>query len=87
MALYDDRARMVQTMRTFLAERPEWQESCSDADGNPQLHPLAFFHFLAWAQYRGLLSEAEAMAWGEDMHERLAWLAVAHQRIDAMDHP
>ena len=86
-AFYEDRELLVHLIRRFLAERPEWQESCLDDGGNLGVTPVAFFHLLVWAQYRALLTPAEAEVWGDEMQERLGWLAAAHQRIDVVDHP
>jgi hypothetical protein len=86
MALYDDPDRLLQTMRDFLHERPEWQgHTPLDEDGKACLSPPIFYHFVAWAEYCGFITDEEAVGWLYEMGERFAFLEEAHRRIDAVD--
>jgi len=84
MALYDDDNLLLQTMREFLDARPEWQRPVAEDDGFG-LPPQTFYHFVIWAEWRGLLTLEEAEGWLQDMGERIAILDEVHRRIDMVD--
>jgi hypothetical protein len=86
MPLYDDHGLLLQTIREFLQDRPEWQShELVSEEGTPRLLPPTFFHFVVWAEYHELLTQEEAECWLEGLGDRIAFLEEVHRRIDAVD--
>jgi hypothetical protein len=86
MPLYDEPDLMLQTIREFLIDRPEWQSRVLvSEEGTPRLLPPTFFHFVACAEHHGLITDDEAECWLEDLGERITLLEEVHRRIDAVD--